>query len=85
MMPREQISRSSTLHTLFKFFKVVCYIFLFVIVLVSAVVNKLCVLLMTSSITKVSIFHQPILSFLPCSCSKLCTYSNVIVYVLFIV
>ncbi|XP_045215162.2 chitin synthase chs-2-like [Mercenaria mercenaria] len=52
MMPREQTSNSAAFQTVFKIFKVVCYIFIMVMVLGSAVVNKVCVLMMTSSITK---------------------------------
>ncbi|XP_060582419.1 LOW QUALITY PROTEIN: chitin synthase chs-2-like [Ruditapes philippinarum] len=52
MMPREQVSNSATFQTVFKFFKVVCYIFIMIMVLTSAVVNKICVLIMTSSVTK---------------------------------
>ena len=53
MMPRENVSSSDTFQNMFKFFKIVCYILLFILVLGSAVVNKLCILLMTSSITNV--------------------------------
>ncbi|KAH3829714.1 hypothetical protein DPMN_102942 [Dreissena polymorpha] len=55
MMPREQSTKGTAFQTVFKFFKVVCYIFLFIVVLTSAVVNKLCIMLMTSGITKVNV------------------------------
>ncbi|KAH3829627.1 hypothetical protein DPMN_102854 [Dreissena polymorpha] len=57
MMPREQSTKGTAFQTVFKFFKVVCYIFLFIVVLTSAVVNKLCIMLMTSGITKVNVNH----------------------------
>ncbi|KAK3096905.1 hypothetical protein FSP39_004615 [Pinctada imbricata] len=52
MIPRERISTSDTFRPFLRAFKFICYIFLFCIVLGSAVVSKICILIMTSSITK---------------------------------
>ena len=53
MMPREQQSQSETFRPLFRIFKLICYLILFCLVLGSAVINKICILMMTSTITKV--------------------------------
>ncbi|WAR00429.1 hypothetical protein MAR_024801, partial [Mya arenaria] len=52
MMPREQVSSSATFQAVFRFFKVICYMFFIIALVCSAAVSKLCVLLMTSGITK---------------------------------
>ncbi|KAL5004022.1 hypothetical protein ScPMuIL_017478, partial [Solemya velum] len=52
MIPREPPLTNETFSSLKKLFKIVCYIFLFVIVTICGVVNKLSVLGMTSSIPK---------------------------------
>ncbi|XP_052792125.1 chitin synthase chs-2-like [Mya arenaria] len=54
MMPREQVSSSATFQAVFRFFKVICYMFFIIALVCSAAVSKLCVLLMTSGITKVT-------------------------------
>ena len=53
MMPRDQQSQSGTFRPLFKVFKLVCYFILFCVVLGTAVINKICILMMTTNIVKV--------------------------------
>ncbi|XP_071166727.1 chitin synthase chs-2-like [Mytilus edulis] len=52
MIPRERISTSDTIRPFVKVFKFICYVLLFCLVLTSAVVSKMCVLLLASSIIK---------------------------------
>ncbi|XP_076101725.1 chitin synthase chs-2-like [Mytilus galloprovincialis] len=52
MIPRERISTSDTIRPFVKVFKFICYVLLFCLVLTSAVVSKMCVLLLATSIIK---------------------------------
>ncbi|KAL4227222.1 hypothetical protein ACF0H5_012667 [Mactra antiquata] len=54
MMPRDPASTSSRFLTIYKIFKVLCYIFLLLVVFTSAVINRMCVLIMSSSVLKES-------------------------------
>ena len=53
IIPRDNVDSSKNLRTFLKFFKVFFYLILFLLVLGSAVVNKLAILVMTSSIVRV--------------------------------
>ncbi|XP_060062788.1 chitin synthase chs-2-like [Ylistrum balloti] len=52
MIPRERVSTSDTFRPFLRAFKIFCYVLFFCVVLGSAVVSKLCILLMSSSILK---------------------------------
>ncbi|XP_021358360.1 uncharacterized protein LOC110453643 [Mizuhopecten yessoensis] len=52
MIPRERVSTSDTFRPFLRAFKIFCYVLFFCVVLGSAVVSKLCILLMASSILK---------------------------------
>ncbi|XP_069137723.1 chitin synthase chs-2-like [Argopecten irradians] len=52
MIPRERVSTSDTFRPFLRAFKIFCYVLFFCVVMGSAIVSKLCILLMSSSILK---------------------------------
>ena len=60
MMQRDQQVQDDTFRPMFRVFKIIVYVILFCCVLGTAVINKICLLIMTTSIPKVNerfVFH----------------------------